>query len=556
MAEPVVERDALRPESRIELLERIGAGGYATVHRARDRHDPDRFYAVKVLNQRLVTAADVRRFERECAALRRLADVDGVLRLHHGWVDEDGWGHLATDLCHSNYADRVRALGVLTPDEVLDVGLSVATALAAAHAVDVIHGDVKPANLLIDDQDRVLLADFGSATLSDTTVDSVPPISLRYSAPEVLESGTRGTAADLYGLGATLHHLVTGAPAAHAGVHELDGVPSGLARVIRSLLASKPRDRPAGADEVVARLTRLKVDGMERPGRDRWRSWTLIALASAVVVLAVAAAVAVRSLGGDRPDGEPAIDSAPSVSASSGFEQTDSSVPAPTTAQPAPPAPVEELPVIEVESCSIFCDSFDDDQLADWVNGGESTDLTVAVTTDGLAGGGLSIEPVGGSVEGSRYIKQAIGPLPAEGVSVRVRVRVTEAGGFGYWLNLVELSDGFGQAWTVTLGSEDADRHAFVARRSELTSDANHTAVTGSYPAGRWQCVVVDITPDSPEAMALTVDGAVVASVPGPLGATIDRPHSIILGSSWFSGELPTLLLDDLAVGLVGSLSC
>jgi serine/threonine protein kinase len=691
MAETTVGPLGSHDESGIEIQERIGAGGYSSVYKARLDDDPGQAYAVKILNQRLLTAADRRRFDRECEALGRLSDTEGVLRLHRAWVDAEGWAHLVTELCVANYAERVRTAGKLDPDEVVAVGIDVATVLAKAHRLGVTHGDIKPSNLFLDDNQRLLVGDFGAALLADATVDSVPPFSLRYSAPEVLEEGQAGEAADLYGLGATLHHLATGAPPSRPGSDELDGVPVGLARVIRHLLAIRPERRPGNAEQVVGLLTSLQLNGLE-PGRSRSRRLGALA-AGVVAAAALAAGLVAWQTGngpwadetvvgaGDAADGAQSTDTAPEgsaldagagddlgaasasagqpgqdqsisqlddlaeaaagpplsvqapgVSAPAGPSQTGNdptdptnsngsgpgsqgtggptptgptqttatsasqattgatqppvtpapttpaptrppSTPAPTTpaptrppttplpTTPAPtrppttPVPTTPAPTDPPSECSQVCEDFSNGS-AGWADIDTSPQLSIRATDDGFTGSGLLLEPTATGTSGQRYIERSMGMMPDEGISVRIRLRVLEPGGLSYWMNLFEVHDGTGRSWSVTLGSELTDRHLFMLRRSEISTGQSVVSASNSFDHGDWQCVSTQITPNGSVAMSLNVDGILRATIPGPFENATDRLYNVILGSSFFEGDLPTLVIDDFEIGPVGKLRC
>ncbi|HEX6360598.1 protein kinase domain-containing protein [Actinophytocola sp.] len=197
---------------RIEEL--LGRGGMGEVHRAYDTSH-DRHVALK----RLPTFADLEfraRFRREAKLVAAL-DQPHVVPIHdHGEID----GRLYLDMALIEGPDlkRVLADGPLSPERTIQVLTQVASALDAAHAAGVLHRDVKPANILLDEAGNAYLADFGIArplaedvTQLTNTGDYVG--TLDYMAPERLMRGSEGTidaTSDVYSLACVLFQCLTG----------------------------------------------------------------------------------------------------------------------------------------------------------------------------------------------------------------------------------------------------------------------------------------------------------------------------------------------------------
>ncbi len=258
---------------RYEVVRELGRGGMATVYLARDRESGSEV-ALKVLHRGLrEDALVVSRFKREMTAARRIRHP-AVIAIYD-LIDTPEC--LCLVLEHHPGRDCKRLLrerGKLPAEEVLAIARQVLGALSAAHAEGIVHRDVKPHNVLLDDRGAVKLADFGVARVDDalgltrqTTVVGTP----EYMAPEMLSSPLADGRADLYGLGVTLYELVAGVlpyraatPMALFELHQrtevpdvaaaLPGVPPALARTIRRAMARDPEDRFQTADEMLRAL--------------------------------------------------------------------------------------------------------------------------------------------------------------------------------------------------------------------------------------------------------------------------------------------------------------
>ncbi|MFD2467657.1 serine/threonine protein kinase [Amycolatopsis silviterrae] len=200
----------------------------------------------------------------------RLREVASALPVHA--VDQlpDGRHALRMELCPQSLAALLSRVGRLGPADAAVLGHAVAAALAGAHAAGVVHGGVKPSNVLFRASGEPVLADFGVALRQAFPRD--PMESLEFLAPETLRTETLDERTDLYGLGALLHLALTGRPplpgrlGEPAGervlrvlrtpvpaIHE-PGVPVELSTVVGRLLAPDPANRPADAGWVADRL--------------------------------------------------------------------------------------------------------------------------------------------------------------------------------------------------------------------------------------------------------------------------------------------------------------
>jgi len=265
---------------RYRLGDVIGEGGMGRVYRA---HDAvlGRDVAIKVIEIGMHGtdgAKRCERFAREARATARLAhpNIVGV----HDVDPEAGW--LVMDLIEGA---SLKDLGRLPPASVRAIADQVLRALDAAHAAGVIHRDVKPSNVIVDDAGKATLVDFGVARLVDAEMTRTGETigTPAYMAPEQLRGAAVDERSDLYGLGATLYELVTGdrlvafespgetARAKLAAACAGDPV---LADVIGRCLRGEPSARPASARDALAELARAPR---------RRRRW-VVAVATAIVV--------------------------------------------------------------------------------------------------------------------------------------------------------------------------------------------------------------------------------------------------------------------------------
>ncbi|WP_053646077.1 MULTISPECIES: serine/threonine-protein kinase [unclassified Streptomyces] len=261
---------------RYRLGESIGRGGMGKVWRAHDEvlH---RVVAVKELTAgRFVAEADRlvlhARTQKEARAAARITHP-GVVTVHDV-LEHDARPWIVMQYVDGpSLADAAKEAGSIEPREAARIGLHVLGALRAAHAAGVLHRDVKPGNILLARDGRVLITDFGIAAIEgDSTITRTGEIvgSIDYLAPERVKGGDPGPASDLWSLGATLYTAVEGTSpfrrtspisTMQAVVTEEPPHPEkagALASVIVALLRKDPEQRPR-ADEA----ERMLLDAME-----------------------------------------------------------------------------------------------------------------------------------------------------------------------------------------------------------------------------------------------------------------------------------------------------
>jgi eukaryotic-like serine/threonine-protein kinase len=202
---------------RYRLSRQLGRGGMGTVWLAQDAL-LDRRVAVKKLHvpPHLEDDERARLYERTRREARSAARIShpGVIVVHDV-VEDDGLPCIVMEYVPSrSLSDVLREDGPLTPGAAARTGAAMASALRAAHAAGVLHRDVKPANVLLsEDGERIVLTDFGIAAASGTTTLTRTGEfvgSINYAAPERMQGGESGPAADAWALGATLYEAVEG----------------------------------------------------------------------------------------------------------------------------------------------------------------------------------------------------------------------------------------------------------------------------------------------------------------------------------------------------------
>ena len=203
---------------RYRLLHRVGSGGMGVVWEGRDER-LERRVALKQFYRQ--SGSSTR--EAELANQRALREARLTARLQHPHavpvfdaVEQDGQLWLVMQFIPSiTLAAVLEQGGPLQPNEAAKVGAEVASALAAAHAVGIVHRDVKPGNILIAEDGAALISDFGIArALGDATLTSSGMIhgTPAYLAPEVARGSEANFASDVFSLGSTLYSVLEGRP--------------------------------------------------------------------------------------------------------------------------------------------------------------------------------------------------------------------------------------------------------------------------------------------------------------------------------------------------------
>ena len=266
------EQDAPPPllgrllDGRYRLNSLIARGGMATVYAATDTR-LDRPVAVKVMHRALAEDPEfVKRFTREARNAARVQAPEVVAVHDQGTDPGTGLAYLVMEhVVGINLRQLLLQRGAQSPARAVALVVPVLRALAAAHAAGIVHRDIKPENVLLADDGRIKVTDFGLAravetsNLTQTTGLLIGTVA--YLAPEQVEHGTADARTDVYATGVLLWELLTGSvpyggdsplSVAYKHVHEDVPPPSTLAPAV-----------PAGLDLLVVRATRREPD--DRP---------------------------------------------------------------------------------------------------------------------------------------------------------------------------------------------------------------------------------------------------------------------------------------------------
>jgi eukaryotic-like serine/threonine-protein kinase len=258
---------------RYRLEARIGSGGMSTVYRALDV-TLERQVAIKLMNREVASDSDqLERFRREARAVAQLSHPHIVGVIDAG--EDDGRPYIVLEYVEGEtLKNRIRRMGRLPIAEAVAYAIEIARALGAAHARHIIHRDVKPQNVLIDEEGSAKVADFGIArTLEEDglTADGRVLGTTDYVSPEQALGQHVTGQSDLYSVGIVLYEMLTGevpftgdSQVAVAMKHVREEIPdvqlkrpevsAALAAVLDTATAKRQEDRYANDAELVSDL--------------------------------------------------------------------------------------------------------------------------------------------------------------------------------------------------------------------------------------------------------------------------------------------------------------
>ena len=196
--------------------------------------------------------------EREAKVLGRIGIHDNVVSLFDYEISPDGLAQYMVFeyLRGGTLAEHLKAHGPLPPSQLLRLGRQLCRGLAHLHGSGLIHRDVSPANIWLDDRDVAHLGDFDSAVMENADPSNLPITTGAFASPEELNGEPLDVRADLYSLGGVLHVAATGKPYPGDGrlLERRADLPASFANLVLRMLSPLPSGRPSGAAEVLAEL--------------------------------------------------------------------------------------------------------------------------------------------------------------------------------------------------------------------------------------------------------------------------------------------------------------
>ena len=273
---PVAPPPSIPGFSYISLL---GSGGFSDVY-LYEQDRPRRKVAVKVLLSDLKTEGARRRFESEANLMAQLSSHPYIVTIFEAEITDSGHSYLAMEYCSRPSLDVRYRRQRFSVDEVLAVGIQVASAVETAHRAGIAHRDIKPANILVTDYNRPALTDFGiSGTLAGDQ-DEDAGMSIPWSPPEQFsDRQVDGVLVDVWALGATLYTLLAGRspfvlPGADNSQRELISritslpvpklgradVPESLELALATAMAKSPDSRYSSAHAFALALQRIQAE--------------------------------------------------------------------------------------------------------------------------------------------------------------------------------------------------------------------------------------------------------------------------------------------------------
>jgi serine/threonine-protein kinase len=264
-------------DGRYRVISRLGSGGMADVYLARDTL-LGRQVALKLLHHRFSSDQEfVERFRREASSAAGLSHPNVVSVYDRG--EWEGTYYIAMEYLPGRSLKAVlREHGPLSPDDAIDITIQILLALRFAHKRGIIHRDIKPHNVILDEEGRAKVTDFGIARAgaSDMTMTGSIMGTAQYLSPEQAQGYAVSEASDIYAVGVVLYELLTGGvpfegeSAVTIALKQVSVQPTppsqrnpqvspALDAVVLRAMAKDPAARFAGADELIAALQQARA---------------------------------------------------------------------------------------------------------------------------------------------------------------------------------------------------------------------------------------------------------------------------------------------------------
>jgi serine/threonine-protein kinase len=260
-------------DGRYQVRSRIARGGMATVYLATDQR-LDRLVAVKIMHGHLADDSQFKeRFIQEARSAARLAHPNVVNVFDQGQDAESAY-LVMEYLPGITLRELLQEYGALTPEQTMDITEAVLGGLAAAHKAGIVHRDLKPENVLLADDGRIKIGDFGLARAASANTATGQALlgTIAYLSPELVTRGIADTRSDIYAVGIMMFEMLTGEqpfkgeqPMQIAYQHANDSVPAPSEfnprvpaewdELVLWATARDPHDRPADARALLDQVT-------------------------------------------------------------------------------------------------------------------------------------------------------------------------------------------------------------------------------------------------------------------------------------------------------------
>ncbi|WFA09810.1 Stk1 family PASTA domain-containing Ser/Thr kinase [Tissierella sp. Yu-01] len=272
--------------NRYEIIEKIGEGGMAIVYKAKC-HLLNRFVAIKVLRDEFTDDEQfIGKFRRESQAAASLShpNIMNIYDVGAEEIDSKKIHYIVMEYINGyTLKEIIRSKGKLTAEETIKYSLQMAEALQHAHRNSIVHRDIKPHNIMITDDNRIKVTDFGIAravTSSTVTTTSNVLGSVHYFSPEQARGGYTDEKSDIYSLGIVMYEMITGkvpydgeSPISVALKHiqeeivlpsQIDNtVPANLESIIMKCVQKRQSDRYGNITELISDLKGIKSNDIK-----------------------------------------------------------------------------------------------------------------------------------------------------------------------------------------------------------------------------------------------------------------------------------------------------